>query len=516
MKRRTRLIVLYWGFGMGLTILILGMLTGITMIKSPGANLSAREPTLTPSSFPLASSTPILAGSMPTDIPETSVPPTPALTPTPTPVITTHTVETGDTLYSIAFEYNAKPEEIVTANSSLTSTDSILYLGQVLTIPDSAPITPVAPNPSDSTENIVYHNVVSGETLSEIALYYDIEVQAIKLANNLRSNLIKAKDELKIPLEGTAVQQPTPESMDLDWQPSIIRGNLDAFYTQVTDLERFNLHYQPNSLPAQNLETVSYMVKTALGHIERTLDVHLNDKFDVYVAGSLFRPPNLALRGRSFSSQRRFFFLYDGSGTPADQQYILTHELTHVTTWNTMRRPVSVMLHEGVAVYTGMELVEGSGYIPLDLFCAAYHSVGRLPSVSSSPGFKGHIRDLENYYAAGSFVQFLIEEYGTASFATVYHTGDYHAVYGKSIKDLEAEWVTSLEDADYSIPFDPNDLVYYVNKVAVAYDYLFESFVGTENQFAAYHNLDRARIALLQGRLEETASYLSKFESILR
>ena len=134
----------------------------------------------------------------------------------------------------------------------------------------------------------------------------------------------------------------------------MLEGELEAAYPLTVDAARFTLHYQPNSLPAEDPEAIAGMVATSLAHVERALEVNLEGWFDAYVAGSLFVPPNLALPGRSLPSQRRLFFLYDGSGTPADRQYILTCELTHLTTWNTMGRPASVVLHEGVAVYTGM------------------------------------------------------------------------------------------------------------------------------------------------------------------
>lgn len=514
MKTRSNLrsYVLWLGFGMGLTLLILGILTGIVLLISPETIASfAVQPIATFTSAAPASPTP--TNTVPTATPEPSpTPPVPTLA--PTPVVTTYTVIAGDTLYSIAFEYGTTAEAIIAANPDLISPDNI-QPGQVFIIPDSIPVTTITPSSSTSDETITHHTVISGETLSDIAYRYDVSVEAIKLANGLPSDFIQAGSDLVIPVEGIAIQQPTPGTVGLAWQPSVIEGDVDTFYSQVTDAERFTLHYQPNSLPAQDIVTVLEMITTALTHIEKTLDVHLDGRFDAYAAGSLFRAPNLALRGRSFSSHHRFFFLYDGTGTPADQQYILTHELTHVTTWNTMGRPVSVMLHEGVAVYTGMELVEDSGYIPLGLFCAAYHSIGQLPSMSASPTFEGHIRDLDSYYTAGCFVQFLIERYGTDSFAEVYHTGDYYGVYGKDIADLEAEWIADIQAANYSIPFDPNELVHYVGEVATAYDRLFGGFEGTESQMAAYEELDRARMALLQGHLHDTANHLLVFNDLL-
>ncbi|MCP4539781.1 MAG: LysM peptidoglycan-binding domain-containing protein [Chloroflexi bacterium] len=379
--------------------------------------------------------------------------------------------------------------------------------------PTSTP-TPNTPTLVAKDENII-HTVAFGQTLEDIAVHYGTSVKAIKSANSLTFDFVQQGNTLVIPLGGSVTDSQITETTSQTWQFSVIEGDLKASYPLAVRMDRFTLYHQPSYLTDRNLGLVLKMVSTALSHIENTLDVHLDGRFNAYAAGSLFRPPDLALRGRSFSSQRRFFFLHDGTGSLVDQQYNLTHELAHVMTWNTMGEPSSVMLHEGVAVYLGIELVKDAGYLPLDSFCAAHHSAGQLSRVSTDLSFKGHIRDLDNYYAAGCFVQFLIEKYRVENFASIYHTGDYYGVYGKSLADLEAEWIANIEAADYAIPFDIDEFVYYVDQVSVAYGRLFSSFDGTENQIVAYQELDRARMAFLQGRLNEVACHLLKFESIL-
>ena len=149
------------------------------------------------------------------------------------------------------------------------------------------------------------------------------------------------------------------------------------------------------------------------------------------------------------------------------------------------------------------------GYIPLRVFCAAHHQIGRLPSVSASLSFRGHIRDLPTYYAAGCFVQHLIDTYGEDRFAEVYHTGDFHGVYGQDLPSLEAEWIATIASSNYVFDFDPDRLAYYVTEVADAYDRLFTNFTGSTEQMSAYWELDRARVALLQGRLDDTEAHLA-------
>lgn len=515
MKRQfdSKTTITWMGMGMGFVLILLGVLVGGMLLAPSVVDTSSTvQPTLTftaPPPLPTPTDSVVILEPSPTF-------PMPTPTPAPTVVtdgstIVTYVVKDGDTLSGIALEYDITVEAIRAANPDLTS--EIIFPGDVLTISSSAIAVSVTPPPLVTGENIT-HTVALNETLWDIAVYYQVDVEVIKSANQLTSDTIQPGDVLLIPLGEYTVQPPASETIIQTWHPSIIEGDLDTAYPLTIDTERFTLNYPPNSLPAQDTDRVLEMIGTALTHIEGTLDVHLEGRFNTYAAGSLFASPNLALRGRSFSSQRRFFFLYDGSGSPADQQYILTHELTHVTTWNTMGAPASVMLHEGVAVYTGMKLVENTGYIPLDLFCAAYYTIEQLPSLSASPSFEGHIRDLSTYYAAGCFVKFLIEKYGTDNFATVYRTGDYGSVYGKSLVELEAEWIGTIQAVD-SFPFDPNELEHFVSELATAYDLLFSNFEGTERDMAAYQKLDQARMALLQGQLNDTADYLLVFRNIL-
>ena len=52
--------------------------------------------------------------------------------------------------------------------------------------------------------------------------------------------------------------------------------------------------------------------------------------------------------------------------------------------------------------------------------------------------------------------------------------------------------------------------------IADAYDRLYADFSGTPPQMEAYHEIDQARIATLQGRLEDAREHLSTFNELLK
>lgn len=391
--------------------------------------------------------------------------------------------------------------------------------------------TPLIPTPTPALSATGTYTVQEGDTLSGIAWDFKVTVEEIQRLNGLTGDLIWPGQVLQIPGEGatpgadapisggppfdvTPPATPGGEPEQAPWRPSVLSGNLAGFYSRSVDAERFTLHVAPGSHAAAETEILVVWVATAQQHIETTFQAQLEGTFDVYVAGSLFASPDTALRGRSFSANRYYFFLHDGTGNPADQQYIAAHELTHLYTWNVFGRPISVMLSEGVAVYTGMALIADSAHMPLREFCAAYHQAGQLPRVSSSLRFDGHIRDLQNYYAAGCFVEYLITTYGPGPFGQLYPTGNYAAVYGKSLAALEQEWIAAVAGDLALVTVEPGELIATANAVSTAYDDLFRAFQGTPEQLWAYAALDQARIALLEGRLADAQVKLAAFREL--
>lgn len=99
----------------------------------------------------------------------------------------TYTVKSGDSLYSIARLYNTTVSDLMSLNN-LTSTT--LSIGQVLSIPSKS-------QTSDTSENI--YTVKSGDNLYSIARQYNTTVSEIMNYNGLTSNLLSIGQMLKIP-----------------------------------------------------------------------------------------------------------------------------------------------------------------------------------------------------------------------------------------------------------------------------------------------------------------------------
>jgi len=105
----------------------------------------------------------------------------------PTGNQTTYTVKSGDSLWSIARDFNISVDELKRANN-LNS--NLLQIGQVL-------IIPTAQNGDFNNQTI--YTVQNGDSLWLIASRYNTTVDKLKQANNLTSNLLQIGQKLIIP-----------------------------------------------------------------------------------------------------------------------------------------------------------------------------------------------------------------------------------------------------------------------------------------------------------------------------
>jgi len=113
-----------------------------------------------------------------------------------------HTVQRGETLYSIARKYEMDVAELRRLNSiDINSQD--LLAGQVLWVKPIPAEVAYASHPNtaniDAKEKIIKHKVKRGETLSSIANKYSVTVQDIRNNNKIsRSGKLKKGQNLKI------------------------------------------------------------------------------------------------------------------------------------------------------------------------------------------------------------------------------------------------------------------------------------------------------------------------------
>jgi len=104
-------------------------------------------------------------------------------------------VKAGDTLYGIANRYGVSVADIIELNDLNTT---VLSVGQQLLIPNQA------------TDNVTTYTVKAGDTLYNIANRFGVSVNEIISSNNLNSTTLQIGQVLTIPTSGDVPSVPTP------------------------------------------------------------------------------------------------------------------------------------------------------------------------------------------------------------------------------------------------------------------------------------------------------------------
>ncbi len=126
--------------------------------------------------------------------------------PTPTPP-TMHTVLEGQSLWSIAVQYNVKLGDILWLNQ--LPEDAVLQPGELIRVrlaPDETPPPTATP--------ILYHSVRSGQTLWEIAITYNLTLDDLLTLNNIDQNAILQPGDQLLVREAVPTAVPTLPSTE--------------------------------------------------------------------------------------------------------------------------------------------------------------------------------------------------------------------------------------------------------------------------------------------------------------
>jgi LysM repeat protein len=213
-------------------VLIIGAVFVYIGLKNTGALASATE-TPTPSQTPTITLTP-----------------TASLTPTIAPTWTRlppieYTISSGDSCISIALAFNVSVASIVLENS-LPASCSPLTIGNKLRIPQPTQTATAAPtntlNAVESTDvacQKLDYTVQANDTLSGIAINYNVSQTSLKEYNGLVSDVVREGQVIKIPLcmrAPTAGPSPTPTTPPPYAGPALLSPADGSVYTIANDV----------------------------------------------------------------------------------------------------------------------------------------------------------------------------------------------------------------------------------------------------------------------------------------
>ncbi|MEP7198537.1 MAG: hypothetical protein ABI874_01855 [Chloroflexota bacterium] len=212
----------------------------------------------------------------------------------------------------------------------------------------------------------------------------------------------------------------------LNWQEAR-EGNISLFYL-------------PDTPAARDHDWLLPLARDSMARAALALDTPLTHRIAIYL------PPRVFWQGGAAFGDRVIVISYaDRAYTGVAPRDYFTHEGAHALTqaWGNIAS-AGGMLGEGIAVYA-----TGGHYRP-DLLDQSAAALASSPLFIAPAILRRDFSNLQHeiaYTESGSFVKYLIEQYGLDKFrALVRRPNDWRAQYGKEYDALAQEWLTQLHD----------------------------------------------------------------------
>lgn len=144
------------------------------------------------------------------------------------------------------------------------------------------------------------------------------------------------------------------------------------------------------------------------------------------------------VQGFAIPENNMVIFLYS-----KDYSLAARHELTHYYLFHTWGRPADNWFSEGLAVYNDQKW---SGY-QVDSLCKHLKDNSKLLKMATLSKKFHALNAMIAYPQIGSFTGFLLSAYGKPKVKELWNRGfgEIKAIYGKSLKELEKEWLQHLD-----------------------------------------------------------------------
>lgn len=206
-ERFERLLPFFW---IGVMLLVLS--AGYLLYRYLAPDDPERIASLTETSAPTEPAVEAIATTAAPEPTDTLLPAdtlTPAPTDTPAgPVVISYTVQTGDTLASIAAQFSMGLPTLTALNPEVTP--EFLNIGDQLSVISQGGAGPTVTPGAAGASSVIEYQVQAGDTLAAIALQFGSTVDAIVQENNLASpDQIMEGQTLRIPVAPGTTPPPT-------------------------------------------------------------------------------------------------------------------------------------------------------------------------------------------------------------------------------------------------------------------------------------------------------------------
>jgi hypothetical protein len=220
----------------------------------------------------------------------------------------------------------------------------------------------------------------------------------------------------------------------------------------VTDIGHFSFYVRPGSFAEQHVDRLSEVLEDQYAFTLRSLGVRYEGRIYAFL----------------YTSAADAGLEYDRSGTgfPATESFeavctppldynlfeLLSHEANHVIINNTLGRPGTSFVNEGIASAVLSERFHSLGRHFLFTWTRTHRS--QLPPIRDLVD-DGKWPDWQQdmcYNASASFLAYFLDTYGAERFERIYHASSAEfarrvsEVSGRSLQEVEADWLRFCDE----------------------------------------------------------------------
>lgn len=208
--------------------------------------------------------------------------------------------------------------------------------------------------------------------------------------------------------------------------------------------EHFDIHYSTESYSEEEAQLIAAEHEFRLHQLMDALSLSSREKLESYVYPSTVAKQRLMGAGatniaKPWSRQIHI--------TKQSLDGTLKHELAHIVAGQFGMPVIQANLSTGLVEGLAMALEWDWGNRTLHQYAAAMKKFGALPEINrlmTPIGFAAQSSSV-SYVVAGSFCRFLVDRYGIRMMMNLYRSGDYTAVYGRTLEELMKEWSGFLD-----------------------------------------------------------------------
>ena len=314
--------------------------------------------------------------------------------------------------------------------------------------------------------------------VSEVLLWYDTETgHGVRRTTDPLSHTISISYELEALLEGFTRTLTTTKELDYWWLVRDTAGEavraggavvlgpqlLSAvtvpepepppvdFSWAVSETEHFRFHYVPGTAAERDRFELGSVAEQSLALIQPVLDVGFDGQMSIYLVPRIFWQG-----GAAYGDKVQLISYLDRNYTAVETWSYFTHEGTHALAQDILQPKENGGGPDGVLV-EGLAVWASGGHYgeePIDEWAAVVAASDQyLPLAELRNGSFYEFQHEISYLQGGSFVQYLVRQYGLDKLKALYGqaTGDaehdeglVQDLYGKGYADLEAEWLAYL------------------------------------------------------------------------